>query len=133
MRAAVETAVIAAVILVAAGCGATDSGGAEQAAERLYGAYADKDGAAACAALTDGTRKQLEKNEQKPCDEAVLELELSGERSVGRQAYITEAKVDLDGGDSVFVEETPDGWRVNAAGCKPVPDEEAPYDCEVES
>jgi hypothetical protein len=48
-------------------------------------------------------------------------------------AAITEAKVDLDGGDSVFVEETPDGWRVGAAGCKPVNDQEAAYDCEVES
>ena len=47
--------------------------------------------------------------------------------------YITDAKVDLDGGDSVFLEETPAGWRVTAAGCKPVPDQEAPYDCEIES
>jgi hypothetical protein len=57
----------------------------------------------------------------------------SGERAVGTSAFITEAKVDLDGGDSVFVEETPEGWLVSAAGCRPVSEQEAPYDCEVES
>lgn len=116
-----------------AGCGATDSGGATEAAERLYAAHARDDGAAACDTLSDDTREQLEQDAQRRCPEAVLELKLSGERATGEQAYLTEAKIDLDGGDSVFLEETGDGWRVTAAGCRPVPDHEAPYDCEVES
>ncbi|HYI80554.1 MAG TPA: hypothetical protein VEW67_06815 [Thermoleophilaceae bacterium] len=116
-----------------AGCGATDSEGARDAAQRLYVAYSDDDGAAACATLSDDTRKQLVEDEQKPCPEAVLELDLSGTATVGAEAYVTEAKVETDGGDSVFLEETGDGWRVTAAGCRPAPGREAPYDCEVES
>lgn len=119
--------------LILAGCGAADPGGATSAAERLYSAHAGDDGATACALLSESTRRQLEQDEQLPCAEAVLELDLEGGRAVAQQAFITEAKVELDGGDSVFVEETPDGWRVTAAGCRPVPDQEAPYDCEVES
>ena len=71
---------------------------------------------------------------RKPCPEAVLALKLSGARVTAEQAYVTEAKVETDGGDSVFLEETgDDGWLVTAAGCRPTPDQEAPYDCEVES
>jgi len=116
-----------------AGCGAADSTGASAAAERLYAAYTERDGATACETLTEATREQLVEDEQMPCEEAVLSLKLTGEKAADTSAFITEAKVDLDGGDSVFVEETPDGWRVSAAGCEPVPDQEAPYECEVES
>ncbi|HEX2071195.1 MAG TPA: hypothetical protein VHF90_06055 [Thermoleophilaceae bacterium] len=126
--------VAATLALVLGGCGATDSDGAAGAAERLYAAYADQDGETACAQFSDDTREQLEKDERKPCPEAVLALDLSGTRVTGEQAYVTEAKVEIDGGDSVFVEETGEhGWLVTAAGCRPVPDQEAPYDCEVES
>jgi hypothetical protein len=124
---------LAGVALLLVGCGATDSNGARATAERFYGAAAAEDGADACAVLSDSTREQLVEDEGKPCEEAVLDLKLSGERATGTGAYMTEAKVDLDGGDSVFLEETADGWRVTAAGCQPVDDEEAPYDCEVES
>ncbi len=125
---------LAGVALALTGCGATDSDGAADAAERLYTAYADRDGAAACATLSDDTRQQLVEDEGKPCEEAVLALDLSGTRVIGKQAYMTEAKVETDGGDSVFLEETgAHGWLVTAAGCRPVPDQEAPYDCEVES
>lgn len=123
----------AAVALVLTGCGATDSEGARDAAERLYAAHADSDGAAACATLSDDTREQLVKDAGKPCPEAVLELDLSGRATVGAEAYVTEAKVETDGGDSVFLEETGDGWRVTAAGCRPAPGRESPYDCEAES
>lgn len=134
MGARPQTAFLLLVVALAlAGCGATDSGGATDAAERLYAAYAQDDGAAACATLSDDTREQLVKDEQMPCPEAVLALKLSGTRAVAQEAYITEAKVETDGGDSVFVEETGDGWLVTAAGCRPAPGRESPYDCEVES
>jgi hypothetical protein len=126
-------ALVAGVGLALAGCGATDSDGASDAAERLYVAYSDEDGLAACATLSDDTREQLVEDEQRPCAEAVLELDLSGTAAVGSEAYVTEAKVETDGGDSVFLEETNDGWQVTAAGCRPAPGKEAPYDCEVES
>lgn len=134
MKAGLELALLGAMAALAvSGCGATDSDSARAAAERFYGAFAAKDGAAACEQLSESTREQLVEDEQKPCEQAVLGLKLSGERAVADQAYITESKVELDGGDSAFLEETPDGWRVTAAGCKPVDEQEAPYDCEVES
>jgi hypothetical protein len=125
---------LAGIGLALAGCGATDPGGAADTAERLYAAHAADDGEAACATLSDDTREQLEQDERKPCPEAVLALDLSGERVTAKQAYVTEAKVETDGGDSVFLEETGEhGWLVTAAGCRPTADQEAPYDCEVES
>jgi hypothetical protein len=125
--------VIAGLGLALVGCGAADSGGAADAAERLYAAYSDDDGVAACATLGDDAREQLVEDERKPCPEAVLGLKLSGTRPIAEQAYVGEAKVDIEGGDSVFLEETSDGWQVTAAGCRPAPSQEAPYDCEVGS
>jgi len=122
-----------AIAMAITGCGATDPEGASRAAERFYAAASAKDGDAACEELSETTRKELERDEQKPCREAVLMLQLSGRRAVRTSAYVTQAKVDLDGGESAFLEETPHGWRVTAAGCKPTPGPETPYDCEVES
>jgi hypothetical protein len=133
MKALADRAVPVLLLVALSGCGATDSNGAADAAERLYGAYAVRDGVAACDTLSGQTRQQLVEQEQKPCAEAVLGLKLAGRRATGASAFITEAKIDLDGGDSVFLEETDDGWRVTAAGCRPVEDHEAPYDCEFES
>ena len=125
---------LAVAALALGGCGATDSGGAADAAERLYAAHADRDGDAACAILSDDTRKQLEQDAEQPCAAAVLELDLTGARVTATEAYVTEARVETNGGDSVFLEETgAHGWLVTAAGCRPVPGHEAPYDCEVES
>ena len=128
-----RAALVLGIGLAFAGCGATDSGGATDAARRVYEGYSRDDGAAACATLSDDAREQLEQDERKPCAEAVLELKLSGTRATAEEAYVTEAKVDLDAGDSVFLEETGDGWRVSAAGCPPSPGRESPYDCGVES
>ena len=116
-----------------AGCGAADPDAASETAERFYAAAQAEDGAGACGQLGEATREQLERDEGEPCAEAVLGLRLTGGRATGTSAYMTEAKVDLDGGDSVFLEETGAGWRVTAAGCRPVSDQEAPYECEVES
>jgi hypothetical protein len=119
--------------LAASGCG---RGGAhdavKQTAERFYHAVQARDGSAACELLGDETRKQLEKDEMKPCDQAVFELELQGSRADAATVTETSAEVHLAHGDTVFLDEGPDGWQVSAAGCKPGSDQE-PYDCEVES
>jgi len=122
-----------AIATLLTGCGGANPDDATRVAERFYGAAAEGDGATACEQLSEDTLEQLEKDEQKPCEQAVVELDLSGSRASSTSRYVSDAKVDLDGGDSVFLQETPDGWRVSAAGCKPVPGQEAPYDCEVES
>jgi hypothetical protein len=48
------------------------------------------------------------------------------------EVFGTAAKVDLADGGSAFLELTPDGWRISAAGCVPEPGEQ-PYTCEVEA
>ena len=68
-----------------------------------------------------------------PCRTAVTELELSGSTVERSTVYVTSALVELRGGDRVFLDKTPAGWKVSAAGCRPETGEEQPHDCEVES
>lgn len=115
------------------GCGGKDDGAASRAAERFYAAVAQRDGDTACAQLEQSTLEALEHEEKSACPKAVLSLELSGSEADSATVWITSAQVRLRRGDTVFLDETPDGWRVAAAGCKPQPGEEEPYQCEVES
>lgn len=115
------------------GCSGRDDEAASRTAERFYAAVEARDGAAACAQLGESTLEALEREEKAPCPEAVLSLELSGAEADSATVWITSAQVRLRRGDTVFLDETPDGWRVAAAGCRPQPGEEQPYDCEVES
>ena len=64
---------LAAIAGTTGGCGGDRSGDAARVAERFYAAVAAKDGARACTQLTPGTATQLEKDEGKPCAEAVVE------------------------------------------------------------
>jgi hypothetical protein len=125
-------AVLAGALLFA-GCG---QGGEKEAvrsvSEHFYAAVASKDGRSACSDLDAHTISELEKQEQKPCPEAVLELKLSGSKAAGAAVYVNSARVDLVRGDSVFLGKESDGWKVSAAGCKPTVEDE-PYDCAVES
>lgn len=120
-------------IVALGGCGGKDDEAATRAAERFYAAAEAGDGEEACAQLEESTREALEQDEKSPCAEAVLSLELSGSEADSATVWVTSAQVRLRRGDTVFLDETPDGWRVAAAGCKPQPGEEQPYDCEVES
>ena len=117
-----------------AGCGAGEEDeGAGRVAEEFYTAVAADDGDRACARLSESTVSELESQEMKPCPEAVTQLELSGSAVERATVYVTSALVELRGGDHVFLDRTPDGWKVSAAGCKPQAGEEQPDDCEVES
>jgi hypothetical protein len=116
-----------------AGCGASDRAtDATAVAERFHSALAQRDGAGACEALAEETRKKLEQQEQAACAEAILDLDLpeaapAGEASV----YVTTASVSLAAGGRTFLDESDDGWKVSASGCTPTtPD--LPYDCELE-
>jgi len=118
-----------------AGCGSQREQDASQVAKRFYSAVAAKDGAAACSQLSEDAVAKLESEEKARCPDAVLELDLGlpGGDDRSTSVYLTTAKVDLSGGDSVFLDQTGNGWRVSAAGCQPQPGEEKPYDCEVEA
>jgi hypothetical protein len=126
-------AVLVAAACVLAGCGTSDDRGeARDAAEALYAAVARHDGKAACAQLDPDARKALEDREASPCPEAVLDLRLRGSRAGDVEVYVDEAQVRLVGGDTVFVGETDQGWRVSAAGCRGGGVLE-PAECEVQA
>lgn len=114
-------------------CGGQGTEGPRRVAERFYEAVERGDGTRACAELSPDAVSELESQEESPCRQAVLELKLSGTRARRAEAYITTARVEMDRGDRVFLDETSAGWRVAAAGCRPEAGEEAPHDCELES
>jgi hypothetical protein len=116
-----------------AGCGA--SGRADDAttvAVRFQTALDRRDGGAACAQLSEETAAKLEQQEQRPCEEAILELELpSGGTPSQADVYVTSAAVGVTTGGTLFLNEAPGGWEISAAGCRPTAPQ-LPYDCELE-
>jgi hypothetical protein len=119
--------------LAAAGCGAGErEDEATAAAERFHAALGDRDGAAACGLLAEETASALEHEEDEPCEEAILALDLPGGGAVvyGR-VEMTSAEARLAEGSSVFLDDGPEGWRIAAAGCVPTAPER-PYECELE-
>jgi hypothetical protein len=119
--------------LVAVGCGTGErENDAAAVTERFHAALEAGDGQAACDALNEETASKLEQEEQKPCEEAILELELprGGTVAVGH-VEMRSAYMRLADGGADFLDEGPRGWKVSAAGCRPtVP--EHPYECELE-
>ena len=115
------------------GCGTGDrEHDAAAVSARFHAAVAAGDGEGACAQLNAQTASKLEKQEQQPCEEAILSLELPrGHTVVDASVHVTSAFTTLAEGGSDFLDEGPDGWTVSAAGCEPtVPSQ--PYDCELE-
>jgi hypothetical protein len=130
MKRAVALAVVAAAL---AGCGRSgDRQTVRDVALRFYAAVDHHDGAAACSLLSADTRATLEEQESESCDKAVEQLDLTG-GPVGKvSVYSSEAAVELRGGDTVFLQDTKEGWRIAAAGCRPKAHEE-PADCDLEA
>jgi hypothetical protein len=117
----------------AAGCGtATDRDQARAAAEALYGAVEAGDGQEACRQLSPQARMELEGQERAECPEAILGLELTGSEAERVEVFLNEAAVHLAGGDTVFLDETQQGWRVSALGCREQTTAQ-PADCEVQA
>ena len=115
------------------GCGASDrEADAAVVAERFHAALEQRDGDAACAELSEVTASKLEQQEEMPCEEAVLELEPPrGGTAAVTEVYVTSASVALAEGETTFLDEGPEGWKVSVAGCTPTaPD--LPYDCLLE-
>jgi hypothetical protein len=115
-----------------AGCGANaDRDQARAAAEALYAAVQRHDGAEACAQMSPSLRAQLVDNQGSPCAKAVLKLNLHGRMPVTVRVYANAAEVTIAGGDTVFLGDTREGWRVEALGCRP--QGSGPYECEEQA
>jgi hypothetical protein len=125
-------AALALLAVVLCACGREDARQTVRAVTVGFYAAADHhDGARACALLSSQTRKKLEQQESESCDKAIRKVELSGGPVSKVSVYSTEAAVELRGGDTVFVEDTKEGWRVAAAGCRPTAHAQ-PADCDLE-
>jgi len=116
-----------------AGCGtANRQRDVAAVAERFHAALEAGDGQAACAELSEETASKLEQQEKKPCEEAILAVELPKGGTVGAtEVYERSAYAALAEGGTDFLDEGPDGWTVSAAGCRPTAPEQ-PYECELE-
>jgi hypothetical protein len=122
--------------LATAGCGQSeDRAQATEVGKRFFSAMKSGDGATACDQLSADTRKALEKDEQKPCPEAIADVRIEPGAIATVELFLNNAKLDLDNGDSAFLSLTANGWRLSAVGCKPgdgAPTE-VPMDCELEA
>jgi hypothetical protein len=120
--------------LALAGCGTADrEDDAGAVAKRFHAALESGDGQAACDALNEETASKLEQQEKKPCEEAILSLDLpKGGTVADTRVYVTSAFATLAEGGGDFLDEGPDGWRVSAAGCEPTTPSQ-PYECELEN
>jgi hypothetical protein len=119
--------------LVAVGCGTGErENDAAAVTERFHAALESGDGQAACDALNEETASKLEQEEHKPCEEAILELELPrGGMVAVRHVAMRSAYMRVAGGGADFLDEGPRGWKVSAAGCRQTAPEQ-PYECELE-
>jgi hypothetical protein len=121
------------IALALPGCGTADrERDAAAVAERFHAALEAGDGQAACAELNPETASKLENQEKKPCEDAILSLELpKGGTVADTRVYLTSAFSTLAEGGVDFLDEAPDGWEVSSAGCRPTAPEQ-PYECELE-
>ncbi|MFJ7957750.1 hypothetical protein ACIQ62_15830 [Streptomyces sp. NPDC096319] len=117
-------------VIVLGACGAPQARQEEAArAGRFFEeSLAAGDFRAACALLAPESREQLAEGEEKPCAEALAGQDLprgGGVRSV--DVYGRQALLGLRG-DTLFLSEFDEGWRVVAAGCVAEPGD-TPYHC----
>lgn len=104
--------------------------GAQATAQRFTEAVSDGDHAQACSLLAPETKAQLERASGKACGDALAEENLAAAAAFEDIAtFGTMAQVRF-AGDTIFLAKFPQGWKVLAAGCSPVPDR--PYDCRLE-
>ena len=129
-----KPAAVACLLAVAlAACGTADrERDAARVTERFHAALEANDGQAACGELSEETVSRLEQQEGKPCEEAILGLELpKGGTVTVREVEERSAYTELSAGGADFLDEGPAGWKISAAGCRPTaPDQ--PYECVLE-
>ena len=123
------TVVVSTVLLTATACGSGASDASSTVAERFYQAIESDDGATACSLLAPKTRQEVEESGQASCDSAILDEDIpDGGAVTDLHQYGGQAQVRLRG-DTAFLAEFDDGWKIVAAAC--TPHGEQPYDCKL--
>lgn len=128
LRAIALVAALGAVVFTS-GCGEDADAGPSGAADGFEQALSAGDGQAACSLLTAATLDELESSSGKACDKAILDEAKAGgaRRDVARFGTMAQVRLDQD---VLFLAQSPEGWRVMAAACRPRPGGQ-PYDCDV--
>ncbi|MFF4173330.1 hypothetical protein [Streptomyces sp. NPDC001744] len=129
MRIPVLVAVAAAVLLLGA-CGASPArrDGASRAALSFEESLASGAYGTACGLLAPDSREQLEEDGSRSCERALAERKLPRGRTVRSvDVYGRQALLRMDG-ETLFLSQFDDGWRVTAAGCVPEKDD-SPHHC----
>jgi hypothetical protein len=103
--------------------------------ERFQVAVRGGEGEAACAQLAPDTRVKLEDQAGEDCSDAITGLALATSPLTRVEVFVTNAKADLESGESVFLARGREGWRLSAVGCRPEGGKPAdrPYDCVLEA
>ncbi|MER5208834.1 hypothetical protein [Streptomyces sp. NPDC002825] len=107
------------VLIALSGCGAPQSrvDGATGAGRFFEESLAAGNFGVACELLAEESRAQLEEGEKKPCARALPAQELPRGGAVrGVDVYGRQALLRLQG-DTLFLSQFDEGWRVTAAGC----------------
>ena len=125
---------LAVAVLALAGCGRSgDRANVRSVAEGFYAAAGAHDGARACTWLSADARQALEQDAVRAVRAGGRAAEALRAASAQRvEVYSTNAAVALRGGDVVYLETTPQGWRISAAGCRD-PAYAKPATCELQS
>lgn len=134
MRAAVVLALLAGM---ASGCGTGDDRRqARDVVERFYAAVRADRAQEACSLVSPGLAAAIESQTGQSCEGVITRLHYEGGPAVVEaQVFITNAKVDLEGGESAFLDRGPAGWRLTALACRPEggDPEKRPMDCEAQA
>lgn len=119
-----------ACVLALSSCGSSRAGEVDQVARALSASVAG-DPAAACQLLAAATLQELEKSEEKPCSEALPELDVPDFGTLQSVAvYGLQAQVHF-AAQTIFLTMEDGVWKVSALGCQPRPDD-LPYECELQ-
>ena len=124
------------LVALLAGCGTSDDREQSEAVvERFYAAIEAGDPAVACEQLSESTLEQLESQTEQSCEGVITRLDYEGGSISSTEVYVTNAKVDLESGESAFLSRERDGWKLSAIACKAEKGKAAdrPFECEVES
>jgi hypothetical protein len=127
------------IILAAAaltGCGTSgDRLEAAAVVQRFSDAVRHHDGEAACALLSAATVTALESDSGQSCRSVITRLHHAGGAVTHAEVYITSARVELRGGETMFLDRGPQGWRISAVGCRAQdgPPLDVPMQCEAQA
>jgi hypothetical protein len=126
-------ALMVAAVVSLSGCGtAADRDRVRAVTARFFAALDARHGQDACAQLSAALRTTLMEDQPgRSCARAALELRSRGAAITAVQVYATSARADLADGQSIFLGQTREGWRIQALGCRPRAS--GPYECEDEA